>query len=123
MTSLLRILLIACLICLSACGQDYNSNSQDGVLADLGLDCGGTGQRLCNAALVFVNNKCYQCHGSWSAYNSNAKWLGSGLVKQANPSGSRLIQKLINAGGNMPLGGGAISGADYATLQTWILNL
>jgi hypothetical protein len=108
----------------SGCGQNYNSNSSDDVLANLHLDCSGSaGGRLCAAMLAMVNNQCFSCHSTWSSNNTDSAWISSGLVTAGDPSGSLLIQKLINSGGDMPKDGNALSSDDFDALVTWIQNL
>jgi hypothetical protein len=123
-----RLSLLAIYFCipitLCHCGQDYNSDSSDAAFANLNLDCSGTsGQQLCAAVIVFMSNKCFTCHSSWTSYNTDNAWIQAGLVTAGNATGSLLITKLSNSGGDMPKNLPPISATDYATLQTWIGNM
>lgn len=111
-------------VALAACGQNYNSNTNDAPNIPQG-DCStAAGARLCAAVAVLKSNRCYTCHASDWPYSTDAAWLASGLVVQGQPLSSRMITKLVNVGGNMPFDTGvAISTTDYNTLTNWIQNL
>jgi hypothetical protein len=102
------------------CGQNYNSNSNDGG-GDIGIDCTANA-RLCAAYTAIQSNHCFECHG-WSSYKTDAAWEGAGLVVAGSTAGSQLITKLKNSGGDMPQNYGAISNDDYSALVSWIQNL
>jgi hypothetical protein len=105
---------------LTACGQNYNSSSNDGG-GDLGIDCTVQAQ-LCSAYTAMKTNHCFECH-SWSGYRTNQDWLNSGLVIKDNPSGSRLITQLKNAGGTMPQNNSPMASDDYDAITAWIRNM
>lgn len=130
------------LIALSSCGQKYNSNSGDGGTAattpvtststststDTTTDkstatgeCGTPAAARTCAAIKILKANCATCHThrSWANFATDKHWIDDGLIKAGNAGGSELIQRLINAGGDMPRGGSALSNSDYQALQDW----
>lgn len=114
--------LLVSIVTLLSCGQDYNSNSGDATKgSDIGIDCtSAPAARLCAAYTAIQSNHCFECHVAWSAYKTDAAWTGSGLVTAGNASGSVLISRIRNAGGDMPQNYGPLPQADYDALLAWI---
>jgi hypothetical protein len=102
------------------CGQDYNSNSNDGEL-NTTISC-PTDANLCTAYAVIKANHCFECH-SWSGYLTDAAWKSAGLVQAGNPSSSLLILQLKNSGGTMPENYSPLSSSDLQSLKTWIQGM
>lgn len=109
---------------LAGCGQDFNSHSGDSPVSQLSADVceSEAGARFCAARAIFEAN-CFSCHPSWADLDSDERWQGSGLVVPGDTGQSRAINRLINAGSNMPLGGDALSADDYAVLLDWVLQM
>lgn len=109
---------------LSSCGQSANSNSFDDLLANIQIDPSNT--NLVQAYQV-INNRCISCHtgyhNSWASYNTDQKWLSSGMVSAGSTGDSPLIQALKNSGGTMPLNGANLTESEYNKLTDWIDNL
>lgn len=116
--------MISLLTLLSSCGQDYNSNSGD---EDLGggrpvatEDCSEPkGARSC-AAVKVIQSRCFGCHAEWKKYKTDAEWAASGLISAGASASSKLFTRLINSGGDMPLGGSGLPDDEYATIKNWI---
>lgn len=110
------------------CGQDFNSNSFDKErYGDTGIDTSTpAGQRFSKAYTVLENN-CISCHTGYhniySGYTTSEAWIDAGLVVAGDFSGSFLIQKLQNYGGNMPQGSSQLSETEITNLNDWITNL
>ena len=111
---------ILSLLALAGCGQNYNSNSNDGG-GDIGIDC-STKANLCAAYTAIRANHCFECH-AWSGYKSDAAWVSAGLVVADSPSDSTLIKQLKNSGGTMPQNYTPLSADDYNAIVTWIQNM
>lgn len=117
----LRIAAVICsLFTLLACGQNYNSSSNDNG-GDIGIDC-TVQPRLCAAYMAMKSNHCFECH-SWSSYRTDQDWSAAGLVVKNNPSSSLLVQQLKNAGGTMPQDNSPMSDDEYTSIKTWIQNM
>lgn len=119
-----KILLFVCLLIVSSCGQDYNSNYNDkGQYTTIVLDTSTPEGARFAAAYQVLQTQCMACH-AWSSYNTSAKWIDSGYVVQGNYSGSPVISILKNYGGTMPKDPyPTLSASDIASLQAWITNL
>lgn len=107
-----------------SCGQSYNSHSSDDLLVaskPAAGECDGEAAARRCAALTVLQSKCYSCHGDWAAYKTDDDWKNSGKVSANNTAGSVVYSRTINAGGDMPLGGTALSAGDFQALQQWIL--
>lgn len=110
-----------------ACGQDYNSNSGDEGLGGGKPPAAGecsepAGARLC-AAFQVMQKSCFGCHIAWKDYKNDQDWAQSGLISAGNSADSKIVKRLVNNGGDMPLGGGAIPESEHETLKTWINGL
>jgi hypothetical protein len=109
-----------------ACGQDYNSNSGDErygpVELPAGVCEGEAGARFC-AAQQIISKRCFGCHSDWSRFDTSQKWIDSGRIEPGQPDSSLTINRLINAGGDMPQGGPALPSDEYNALREWISNL
>jgi hypothetical protein len=78
-------------------------------------------------AFEIIKNRCADCHNpsdrhsEWYSYNTNAKWIKSGLVVKGDVDKSSLITKtyLYGAGGSMPQEND-LSPEEYEDLKTWI---
>lgn len=107
----------------SSCGQSTNSNSYDEFL-DFAIDPSNV--KLAKAFNV-VNSKCLNCHtgyhNRWKSFNTDAKWIESGVISAGNANASILMNKLKNDGGNMPIGGANLTEDEYEILKDWINNL
>jgi mono/diheme cytochrome c family protein len=116
------------LLLLGSCGQDINSTSDDLTKFQASAIDTSTpaGIRLFNAYTIIQTN-CTSCHTSYhsafAGYTTDNAWINAGQVVAGDFDGSYIIQKLINYGSNMPLGGSALSNDDIETLTTWISNL
>ncbi len=107
-----------------SCGQDYNSNSGDDGLAGaapISADACATAEqaRFC-AARQLIQTHCFGCHATWKKYMSTDEWASAGLIVKSSSESSNLVRRMINAGGNMPLGGSALSVSDYDVIKQWI---
>lgn len=137
--NIFTLILLSFVIC--SCGQKKNSHTlEEGHLDDLLSASGGgapddkffedpnnfvsTDEQK---AMTFIKNNCTNCHtgyhNDWIPHKNSNDFVGAGLIKVGDAAGSIFIQKLKNAGGNMPLGGAQASAADYAQLQKWINEL
>ena len=110
-----------------ACGQDYNSNSGDeglgGGKPPAAGDCSdAAGARLC-AAVQVIQSRCFGCHFAWKNYKNDQDWTKSGLISAGKSAESKIIKRLVNNGGDMPLGGSAIPESEHETIKTWINGL
>jgi uncharacterized membrane protein len=108
-------------ILFGACGQDYNSNSGDGSFS--AVDCSNLANATLCAATEVLEAKCFSCHADMAAYTSSQDYIDSGRVVAGNTAASTMINRLINAGSTMPLGGGALSTAEYNALVAWVTSL
>ena len=109
-------------LCLSSCGQDYNSNYNDrGTYADIGIP---PGDPLYNP-YVILQNKCFSCHSSeWQNYKTSAQWVNAGLVTPGNYNISKLKVNLKNYGGTMPPEPTSpLLSSELEILRVWINNL
>lgn len=117
--------LLIFLFLISACGQDYNSNSFDETRFGSGnIDTSSpAGQRLA-AAFNIIQTNCISCHSNYHSfygtYTTDELWLNSGLVVAGDFEGSFLIQNLKNYGGSMPQGGSQLSSEQIEVLREWI---
>lgn len=113
---------------LSACGQDYNSNTGDkrygnSVIPAAGACDGDSGARYC-AAQAVITKRCFGCHADWEKFDTEAKWRDdSGRVEAGNTSHSSLYKRLLNSGGDMPQGGPALPSGEYAVISDWITKM
>lgn len=116
--SFLLLLVAAGLV--AGCGQDWNSNSGDGTLGDLIIDCSNpANDQLCAAATV-LQSKCFSCHSNWAAFDSSQDYVDAGMVVPGNTSASPIINRLVNSGSNMPPTGGALPASEYNALVAWV---
>lgn len=110
---------------LLSCGQDFNSNSFDKTIYSPALIDTSTpeGQRLSDAYEILVE-KCASCHkgyhNNYSGLITSQDWIDSGNIVKGNSSGSDLVIRLQNEGGNMPENGEIISTEDHQTIKDWI---
>jgi mono/diheme cytochrome c family protein len=104
---------------LFACGQNYNSDSNDA--SGSAAACPDV-SNTCTAYAAMAKNHCFQCH-PWGGFTTDAQWLNAGLVSRGNPTVSSLIKELKNSGGQMPKDYSPLSTADYNKLVTWIQNM
>lgn len=124
----MRIILALFTSFIFGCGQDLNSNSFDELESKVvEIDTSTpAGVRLAKAYGVLKDN-CMNCHSAyhsnWYDYNTDAKWLSDGVVLEGDFSGSDLISRLKNYGGDMPKGSSSISQAEVDSLQDWIDNI
>ena len=76
-----------------------------------------------------MRQSCFPCHsrnGGQTDFESlvtEQDWLNSGLIAVGDAASSRLVIKLKNAGGNMPLNASQISNDDYTAIRGWIDQL
>tara|TARA_R110002072_G_scaffold276051_1_gene437637 strand:+ start:406248 stop:406640 length:393 start_codon:yes stop_codon:yes gene_type:complete len=120
--NLIAFMLLGCLLA-SSCGQSFNSNSLDRNLAAVSNCADPTNTNLCQANII-IQAQCIDCHDrfhdTWTAYDTDQKWIDSGRVIRGDADRSPLIVKLKNVGGNMPKDKAPISQADLTKLKTWI---
>jgi uncharacterized membrane protein len=79
-----------------------------------------------NTAYSVIKTRCISCHNyhsEWAAYTTSAKWLESSAIIPGNDLNSPLVNMLINEGGEMPRGGGAIPDSEYQALKKWIREI
>lgn len=114
------IILITALMFFNNCGQDFNSNSGDALLASqLNIDCTlPENVQLCPALLVLKRN-CASCHAPWM-YESTAEFISSGLIVPGDPGSSELLTSIKNMGGDMPPNSGALPTADFNAIVDWV---
>jgi len=112
---------------IAGCGQDYNSNSGD---KDLGGgkppaagECSEPGAARFCAAVQSMQSRCFGCHIEWKNYKTDQDWLDSRLVSAGKSAESKVVTRLINNGGDMPLGSGAIPDSEYNAIKLWIDGL
>ena len=121
-----KIFILAFILTLYSCGQDYNSNSGDsGQYSTNGSIDTSTpeGARL-SAAYTVMQGKCFQCHSAWSAYDTSSKWEQAGLITPSSAATSQLIRSLKNYGGDMPPDSHSpLTNEQLTTLENWIDNL
>lgn len=114
------------LILVSGCGQSFNSNSLDRSLAQVNNCADPSYTELCKANQI-IQAQCIDCHenfhNTWTAYDTDQKWIDSGRVIKNDPDRSPLIVKLKRYGGNMPQGKDPLSTEDVTALRTWITNM
>lgn len=119
-------ILLSSLFILIGC-QDFNSNSSDQARFS------GFANTDKGRAMAVLNDKCVSCHtstihNSWtdsdhvSESNNNAPWIREGLITVSGQPflNSKLINRLINYGSDMPQGGSELSGEDLRLLCVWI---
>ncbi len=111
---------------LTACGQDYNSNTADRPVPSVDLGEGvsdsDAGARFCAARSIYQEN-CFSCHPGWADLETDQQWVDKGLVVPGNTQDSLVINRLINSGSTMPLGGSALPDAQYQMLLDWVEQL
>lgn len=94
-----------------------NSNTTDRALYGGGVS---------DPHLQILKSKCMNCHNyhsEWLNYTTDDDWLNYGLIIRGDAANSLLIQRTVNAGGNMPQGGSPLSPAEYQVLLDWINNI
>ena len=114
-------LLVCAPLLFGACGQDYNSNSGDG--ATSAVDCSSGGNAELCAATAVLETHCFSCHTDMAAYTTSQDYIDSGRIVAQDIVTSTIINRLINSGSTMPLGGSALSGAEYNALVAWVMSL
>lgn len=113
---------------LVSCMQDINSNSFDDKFSiSNGIDTStAAGQRLSDAYDV-LNNQCMSCHtgyhNSWNGLNTDAKWIGTGLIEAGDAYSSSLVIRLKNIGGNMPKDNPQMTEDELNKMANWIDSL
>lgn len=110
-----------------SCGQDFNSNSYDGVG---NIDCPNPADTLLCESLTILHTSCVRCHNgehaSWAVYESIADYVNAGLVDATgNIEGSSLITRLRhhNPPGDMPPVGYSLTPNQYSTLVDWVESM
>ncbi len=79
--------------------------------------------------IILQNNSCISCHGEGSrtgdfkSLDTDEKWRNSGYITVGDGETSYFIQRIKNAGGNMPLGAAPLSSDDFNYLKSYITNL
>ncbi len=114
------------LIFFLGCIQTYNSNSFDeenyGPPSDLNRDDPKAVRR--SKAFSVLQEHCISCHfgrhTQWSGFTTDSQWVSTALVIPGDSANSRLILKLQNRGGNMPLNNPPISEDEVDILTDWI---
>lgn len=114
------LLLSGALLFFGACGQDYNSNSGDGAVSS--VDCSTASAEFC-AATAVLQSRCFSCHTDMAGYTTSQDYINSGRVVASDTVSSTIINRLINAGSTMPLGGSALPAAEYNALVDWVNSL
>ncbi|MBL7666005.1 MAG: hypothetical protein JNM93_12795 [Bacteriovoracaceae bacterium] len=117
-----KILVILSLIILSACGQDYNSNTADGFV----YTPSGIADPDLSAAYDVLKIRCIQCHyhTGWAAYKTNQQWVDAGLVISADFENSFLVRSLKNfPDGSMPKDSGPLPASELQTIEDWINSI
>jgi hypothetical protein len=119
---LLFIVALGFVALVTACGQDYNSNSSDGGVE--GLSCSSAAElRMCTAYKA-LQQKCFKCHSAWAELKTDQQWKTSGLVAVGSPTGSQLLSRTRNLGGDMPPSGNApLKDSEYTSISNWIQQL
>lgn len=114
------------LIFFLGCIQTYNSNSFDkenyGPSSNFNPEDPKSVRR--SKALSVLQENCISCHfgrhNQWAGFTTDSQWVSSSLVIPGESANSRLIMKLQNRGGNMPLNNPPISEDDVDILADWI---
>jgi hypothetical protein len=104
--------------------QDYNSNTFDKAkFAETQL---GGGPNF-KASYAILQNRCMNCHrhSQWAGYTKPEDWVTNEnlVIESGNPLDSQLINRLINNGGDMPVGGKALPTTEHQTLLDWVKNI
>jgi uncharacterized membrane protein len=119
-------LLVVCTVLLSGC-QNWGSSSLDEKkYTEVPVDPEADEDPNFKAANAVIKTRCLSCHNyhsEWAAYTSSAKWLNSSAIIPGNDLNSPLVNMLINEGGEMPRGAGAIPDAEYQSLKKWIREI
>ncbi len=114
---------------LTACGQDYNSNSFDASRYSASRATGT--QQFINFYEV-MSDKCISCHtgthSHWADFITAPQWQTSwesNLVLPGDPSNSTIVSRLSgwSPGGDMPKNFPSISASDYQIIVDWINSL
>lgn len=118
MILLQRFALLILTLCLSACLQAENSNSQDAEL--YGDSGGGTPEFL--AAKAILQTNCVSCHAEYT--KSEAELKAIGWIVGGDPENSKTYYRLVGSAGalgpkNMPQSG-TLSSTDVETIAVWI---
>jgi hypothetical protein len=75
-------------------------------------------------ALSVLQEHCISCHfgrhTNWSGFTTDSQWVTANLIIPGDSANSRLILKLQNRGGNMPLNNPPISEDEVDILTDWI---
>jgi len=102
--------------------QDYNSDSFDKDNYGPSELTGGADFRT---AYPIIKDRCASCHAhsDWSGYKSEQDWVTQGLVKAGDSANSSLVYRIVNYGGDMPEGQGAIPDDEFNAIKTWVDNL
>ncbi|MCP4912913.1 MAG: hypothetical protein GY909_07320 [Oligoflexia bacterium] len=126
MKKISSITLLTTILLFSGCGQSFNSNSLDRNLAQVNNCADPSYTELC-AANQIIQAQCIDCHDrfhdTWTAFDTDQKWIDSGRVIKNDADRSPLIVKLKKYGGNMPKDKDPLSTADINALRTWINNM
>ncbi|MCO4794132.1 MAG: cytochrome c [Bacteriovoracaceae bacterium] len=120
--------LIILFFLISSCGQDFNSNTFDKErYGNTGIDTSTPAGLRFSKAYNVVQTNCSSCHTGYhniySGYTTSQAWVDAGLVVAGDFTGSFIIQKLKNYGGNMPGGASQLSESEINYLSDWISNL
>lgn len=109
---------------LLSCGQDFNSNSYDG----LGnRSCPNPSDTNLCASLKIIQRSCIGCHtgehAAWYNFESKQDFIDAGLIDSTGGLDfSPLIYNLkrYSKDGTMPVTPYSLSQADYDTLVLWV---
>lgn len=104
-----------------SCGQDFNSNSGDRPVTSE-VCKPGSNSLFCQSLAIYQAD-CFSCHSEWAEFSDEQAWVDSGLVVPGDIGGSKAINRLINYGSDMPLGGSALSAEEYKTLTDWVQQI
>ena len=123
MKSMPFLAIISFLILTSCKLNTQNSNSADKALAVGSCDALPSNEaRFCNSQNI-IRTRCISCHTGYHNNYANfdeRDYIDNLLVIPADADNSLLIQRLFNAGGNMPQGGSNIPDEDYQELRQWV---
>lgn len=121
-----NLLLLSILLLVSSCGQDYNSNSGDSgqYTPNSAIDTSTPEGARLSAAYTVLQNKCLQCHSTWSGFTTSSRWEQAGLIVTGSASGSEIVRRLKNYGGDMPPDPfSPLSNEELTAVENWIDNL
>lgn len=126
-SNLYLLTILATLFLSLGCGQDFNSNSYDGIGS---APCPDPGDPLLCESFKIIQASCIRCHSgehsAWSTYQSITDYVNAGLIDATgNAAASPLITRLrlYAPSGNMPPSGYTLAPDHFDTLVDWVESL